>query len=84
MYQYTIRFFLKVKNKMRLKVRHMFRGRGLATRFAPKRPDGARDKGIKAEVYDTHEHEPIRRATEKLKHLAIKKTKPLKKYISFG
>ena len=71
---------------MRLKVHQMFRGRGLATRIAPRRPDGARDKGIKAEVYNTpaEEHEPIRRATEKLKHLSIKKTKPLKKYISFG
>ena len=69
---------------MRLRVHKMFRGRGLGTRTAPRRPDGARDKGIKAEVYDTHEHEPVRRATEKLKHLSIKKTKPLKKYISFG
>ena len=69
---------------MRLKVHPMLRGRGLTTRRAPKHPDGARDKGIKAEVYDRHEHEPVRRATEKLKHLTIKKTKPVKKYISFG
>jgi len=45
-------------------------------------------ENIPVEVYGggikkASEGDPVKRATEKLKHLSIKKSRPMKKYISF-
>ena len=74
---------------MRLKVHPMLKGSTRTTLHHPRRQHMNMDKHKPAEVYDTSVGEgvrsnPVRRATEKLKHLSIRQSKPLRKYISFG
>lgn len=60
---------------------------GKTTFRNPLRHHSTKDSNIPKEILGgtiEREDEPVRRATEKLKHLTIKKSKPVKKYISFG
>jgi len=67
----------------------MLIGNTRTTLHHPRRQHMNMDRHKPAEVYGEGVHKAseshsVRRATEKLKHLSIKKTRPLKKYISFG
>jgi hypothetical protein len=73
---------------MRLKIHPMLQGSTRTTLRHPRRAYMNMDKNIPVEVYGgavrkASEGHSVARATEKLKHLSIKKSKPLKKYISF-
>ena len=74
--------------KMRLKIHPMLQGSTRTTLRHPRRAYMNMDKNIPVEAYGgaiskASHGDPVKRATEKLKHLSIKKSKPLKKYISF-
>jgi hypothetical protein len=73
---------------MRLKIHPMLQGSTRTTLRHPRRAYMNMDKNIPVEVYGgavskASHGDPVKRATEKLKHLSIRKSKPLKKYISF-
>lgn len=74
---------------MRLKVHKMLKGATNSTLRHPRRQYMNVDQGAETKVYGGNvkaasEGDPVRRATEKLKHLKIKTSKPMKKaYISF-
>jgi len=75
-------------NEMRLKIHPMLHGSTRTTLRHPRRAYMNMDDNIAPEVYGggvtkASHGDPVKRATEKLKHLSIKKSKPLKKYISF-
>jgi hypothetical protein len=73
---------------MRLRIHPMLNGSTRTTKRHPRRAYMNMDDNIPVEVYGggikkASEGDPVRRATEKLKHLSIKKSRPMKKYISF-
>jgi hypothetical protein len=78
---------------MRLRIHPMLNGSTRTTRRHPRRAYMNMSDNIPVEVYGggisgagvskASHGDPVKRATEKLKHLSIKKSKPLKKYISF-
>jgi len=73
---------------MRLKIHPMLHGSTRTTLRHPRRQHMNMDSHIAPEVFGggirkSSEGDPVIRATEKLKHLSIKKSRPMKKYISF-
>lgn len=78
---------------MRLKIHPMLPGSTRTTKRHPRRAYMNMDDNVPVEIYGggmsgcgvskASHGDPVKRATEKLKHLSIKKSKPLKKYISF-
>jgi hypothetical protein len=73
---------------MRLRVHPMLQGSTRTTLRHPRRQHMNMDRHIATEVFGegvkkASDGDPVRRATEKLKHLSIKKSRPMKKYISF-
>jgi hypothetical protein len=74
---------------MRPKIHPMLLGSTRTTLNHPRRQYMNMDSNKPVEVFGkgimaASEADPVRRATEKLKNLSIRKAKPLKKYISFG
>lgn len=81
-----VRFFLK--SEMRLKIHRMLRGITNSTLKHPKRNylnvETSSDKVYGGKIKAISEGDPVRRATEKLKAMRIKTSRPVKKaYISF-
>jgi len=73
---------------MRLKIHPMLQGSTRTTLRHPRRAYMNMDNNIIPEVYGgavskASHGDSVKRATEKLKHLSIKKSRPMKKYISF-
>lgn len=72
---------------MRLKVHPMLKGSTRTTLHHPMRQHMNMKKNTETEVFgesvrEASEGDPVRRATEKLKYLSIKKSRPVKKYIT--
>lgn len=81
-----VRFFLK--SEMRLKIHRLLRGITNSTLKHPKRNylnvETSADKVYGGKIKAISEGDPVRRATEKLKAMRIKTSRPVKKaYISF-
>lgn len=81
-----VRFFLK--SEMRLKIHRLLKGITNSTLKHPKRNylnvETSSDKVYGGKIKAISEGDPVRRATEKLKAMRIKTSRPVKKaYISF-